>query len=84
MSRARAVPPVIAEMIKRDAQLLPQDDGRHIDLVEGQLGERVVDELDVFEERRLVVEADVALGAELDVVRFALADPGLGGHRGGP
>jgi hypothetical protein len=47
-------------------------------VIGGQFGERLVDELDAFEQRRRAMKSDVTRGGEVDVVRLALADSAAG------
>ena len=70
----------MAEMMSGARSFLPRMGTESVDLVEGQLGERVVDQVHVLEERRLPVEADVAGGAQLDVVGLPLGDPAVDGR----
>src|SRR6059058_2232359 len=59
---------------ERRAEPLAEQRGADVDLVDRQLGERVVDEVDLLEERRLAGVLDLRRLAELEVGALAVAD----------
>ena len=74
MRAASSVPPVIAAMTSGRAERLAEERARRVERVRVEVGERVVDEAHLLEERRLVAERDLVCRAEREVVRFALSD----------
>src|SRR5207253_7970867 len=56
------------------AEPLAEQCGADVDLVHRELGERVVDEVDLLEERRLAGILDLRRLAELEMRAFAVAD----------
>jgi hypothetical protein len=67
---------------KGDAQRVAGEARREVDVVEGQLGQRVMEQVDLFEEGRALARFDVAALAEFDVVDLSLSDAGGLGHSG--
>jgi hypothetical protein len=62
----------------RSAQLFAEEGHRGVDAIRRELRQRLMNELDAFEERRRSMKADVAGGGEVDVVRLALPDSAAG------
>jgi hypothetical protein len=59
-----------------DAQGLAREGGGEVELVEGELGEALVEEVDLIEEGGLEAILDVLAGAQVEVVHLALSDVG--------
>ena len=73
---ASAVPPVMPVITSGARERLAEQRRRQVDLVDVAIGQRLVDQLHVLEQRALVAELDLARGAQREVIGLALRDAG--------